>query len=84
MKCQNLFPGKNKKKTSICRLLKILPRVLCVCLEVLQPIRILSSMAPRVLIVTCSISYSRLLLFQSLRDSLKLRYPYFDESDLQN
>ena len=28
MKCQNLFSGKNKKNNSVCRLLKILPRVL--------------------------------------------------------
>ena len=28
MKCQNLFSVKNKKNISICRLLKILPRVL--------------------------------------------------------
>ena len=28
MKCQNVFSGKNKKTFSICRLLKILPRVL--------------------------------------------------------
>ena len=27
MKCQNLFSGENKKNTSMCRLLKILPRV---------------------------------------------------------
>ena len=36
MKCQILFSGKNKKKFSKCRLLKILPRVLsvkvdCIC-----------------------------------------------------
>ena len=30
MKCQILFPEKNKKKKSKCRLLKILPRVLSV------------------------------------------------------
>ena len=30
MKCQNLFSGKNKKNISKCRLLKILPRVLSV------------------------------------------------------
>ena len=31
MKCQNLFSGKNRKKNIlICRLLKILPRVLSV------------------------------------------------------
>ena len=30
MKCQNLFTGKNKKIISVCRLLKILPRVLSV------------------------------------------------------
>ena len=30
MKCQNLFPGKSKKNISKCRLLKILPRVICV------------------------------------------------------
>ena len=28
MKCQILFPEKNRKNISICRLLKILPRVL--------------------------------------------------------
>ena len=27
MKCQNLFAGNNKKSISICRLLKILPRL---------------------------------------------------------
>ena len=30
MKCQNLFSGKNKTKITVCRLLKILPRVLSV------------------------------------------------------
>ena len=30
MKCQNLFSGKDKKNISKCRLLKILPRVLCI------------------------------------------------------
>ena len=30
MKCQILFPGKNKKNISKCRLLEILPRVLSV------------------------------------------------------
>ena len=30
MKSQILFPGKNKKNISLCRLLKILPRVLSV------------------------------------------------------
>ena len=28
MKCQNLYSGENKKNISVCRLLKILPRVL--------------------------------------------------------
>ena len=28
MKCQNLFSEKNKKNISVCRVLKILPRVL--------------------------------------------------------
>ena len=32
MKCQNLFSGANKKNISVCRLLKILPRVLSVTL----------------------------------------------------
>ena len=35
MKCQNLFSRKNKKNIPICRLLKILLRVLSVNLEVL-------------------------------------------------
>ena len=30
MKCRNLFSWKNKKSILVCRLLKILPRVLCI------------------------------------------------------
>ena len=33
MKCQNLFPGRNKKNISKYRLLKILPRVLSINVE---------------------------------------------------
>ena len=36
MKCQNQFPGKNKKIVSICRLLKILLRVLSVNVIICQ------------------------------------------------
>ena len=33
LKCQNLFPGKNKKNVTICHLLKILPTVLGISIE---------------------------------------------------
>ena len=33
MKCQNLFSGNNKKNISICCLLKILPRVLSIKID---------------------------------------------------
>ena len=36
VKCQILFPGKNKENTSKCHLLKILPRVLSVNLIIMM------------------------------------------------
>ena len=44
MKCQILFPGKNKKNISMCHLMKILPRVLSVKANVVLPMLILISL----------------------------------------